>query len=278
MRWTVWSCKCLKSKSDFMKAPRLPFQVLPGFARGAWLAACALLAWTGHVAAAEICVEGSRDIARACYENDKGTVPYGHGVLGATPEWLGLTLYPANKADQPVTYAAPRHVFEDLAPRLIDLDGDGRDEVLAVQSSFEEGARLAVFELAGNKARLAAATPYIGTRFRWLAPIGAADLDADGHTEIAFIDRPHLAKTLRVWRFQDRQLEYVADLRGLTNHRIGEAFISSGIRDCGQGAEMITADARWREIIATRLSAGKLRARALGAFDPAALEDALNCR
>jgi hypothetical protein len=45
-----------------------------------------------------------------------------------------------------------------------------------------------------------ASTPWIGQRFRWLAPVAAADLDGDGAMELAYVDRPHLARTLRVWR------------------------------------------------------------------------------
>ena len=32
-------------------------------------------------------------------------------------------------------------VFEDLAPRLVDLDGDGRDEIVLVKSYFGAARR-----------------------------------------------------------------------------------------------------------------------------------------
>jgi hypothetical protein len=54
--------------------------------------------------------------------------------------------------------------------------------------------------------RLLAATPHIGSANRWLAPIGAADLDGDGRVEIAYVDRPHLARTLRIWRTFTRRM------------------------------------------------------------------------
>jgi hypothetical protein len=76
----------------------------------------------------------------------------------------------------------------------------------------------------------------IGQRNRWLAPIGAADLDGDGRVEIAYVDRPHLARTLRVWRSRPGgTLTEIATATGLTNHRIGEAFITGGIRDARRG-------------------------------------------
>ncbi len=38
-------------------------------------------------------------------------------------------------------------------------------------------------------------------------------------------------------------------LPGLTNHRIGEAFISGGLRDCGAGAELVLASADWSRVM-----------------------------
>ena len=176
---------------------------------------------------------------------------YGHGILGDAIEWgaLDLTLSDGTR----VTLRLPQtRVFEDTAPRLADLDGDGAAEVVVVETDMAQGASLAVYGSAGK----IAATPYIGRSNRWLAPLGSADLDGDGHVELAYIDRPHLAKTLRIWRYRDGQLTHVADLAGLTNHRIGERDIAGGIRDCGQGPEIITADAGWSRLIASQLGAG----------------------
>ena len=38
-------------------------------------------------------------------------------------------------------------VFEDTAPRLADLDGDGAPEVVTVVSNFAEGAQVMVWAL-----------------------------------------------------------------------------------------------------------------------------------
>ena len=197
---------------------------------------------------------------------------YAHGILGDAIEWGGLRLQ---------TEAGPRQftlpqdrVFEDVAPRLIDLDNDGAPEVVVVETLNTAGAQLAVYDATGK----IAATPHIGRTNRWLAPIGATDLDGDGMVEIAYIDRPHLAKTLRVWRFMDGALVHLADLDGLTNHRIGESDIGGGIRDCGQGPEMITASADWTQVMATTLAEGRLETRALGPHrDRSSFAAALAC-
>lgn len=213
---------------------------------------------------------------------------YAHGVLGDAIEAARLNTYlsPTTEhlevsscGDKSVTLDEA-HVFEDTTPRLADLDGDGLHEVIVVRSHREKGAQLAIYaDVPGQRElSLIAATPYIGTRNRWLAPIGAADLDGDGHIEIAYIDRPHLAKTLRVWRFKGGELTEIAAASGLTNHRIGEDFISGGIRDCGQGPEMITADANWTNIMATRLVNGQLSARVVAPFEGrASMDAALRC-
>jgi len=193
---------------------------------------------------------------------------YPHDVLGDAIEHASLEVTLRSGRRLTATWP-PGRVFEDTAPRLIDLTGDGAPEVITVESSDSEGARLAVWGLDGENRLIALArSPHIGQRFRWLAPIGAADLDGDGTLEIAWIDRPHLAKTLEVWRFADLgnatySLTRVANLGGLTNHRIGETDIAGGIRDCGAGPELITADAEWQNIMATTLQNGHLTTRAI---------------
>ena len=101
--------------------------------------------------------------------------------------------------------------------------------------------------------------------------------------ELAYVDSPHLARTLRVWRiaFTDAAsatLTEVASAPGLTNHRLGDPQIPGGIRTCADGPEMITADTGWTRVIATRLTAnGTLVSRDIGPWQPVALNTALAC-
>ncbi|WP_298846118.1 VCBS repeat-containing protein [uncultured Ruegeria sp.] len=173
------------------------------------------------------------------------TARYPHWVLGDQIEYGALELQYAPGWAKYTIQLPEERVFEDLKPRLVDVDANGKYEAMVVESHRDKGARLAIY----NGGGLVAATPYIGTRFRWLAPVGAADLDGDGHIEIAYIDRPHLAKTLRIWRFKDGDLTEIAVLPGLTNHKIGEDFISGGLRDCEGPPELILASADWARII-----------------------------
>ncbi|MEO0701141.1 MAG: VCBS repeat-containing protein [Pseudomonadota bacterium] len=204
---------------------------------------------------------------------DDPTNRYPHAVLGDDIEFGALVL--ETDGGRTVRIVLPEtSVFEDVAPRLADLDGDGAPEVVTVESHQSRGARLAVYGTDG----LIAATPHIGTRFRWLAPIGIADLDRDGAIEIAYIDRPHLARTLRVVRFADGQLTEVGTSEGFTNHRIGEPDIGGGIRDCGEGPEMIVASRNWQTVMGVRFIAGVTLSRPLGPYtDRSSFAEALNC-
>ncbi len=224
------------------KAPRLPARLWQSGTRGALLASSLWLIGTATNAIANT-------ITAAQFTEP--TTRYPHGVLGDNVEYGALELM----VDGEILTVSlpPDRVFEDLAPRLMDIDLDGALEVMVVESQNQTGAQLAVYNALGEKI---AATPHIGTRFRWLAPIGAADLDGDGYIEIAYIDRPHLAKTLRIWRFKDGTLTEIASLPGLTNHKIGENFISGGIRDCGNGPQIIVTSADWSRIISVTYKSG----------------------
>lgn len=202
------------------------------------------------------------------------TERYGHAVLGDAIEYGALEMDVAGQGT--VTLALPRdHVFEDISPRLWDVTGDGQPEVVVVETDISQGGALAVYGPLGKIAE----TPHIGTRNRWLAPVGAADMDGDGKIEIAYVDRPHLAKTLRIWRFDDGALTPVAALTGVTNHRIGEDFISGGLRTCAGAPEMILATANWSRIVGVRFSGEEFEERDLGPYQgPASFAAALACK
>lgn len=209
------------------------------------------------------------------------TTRYDHGILGDAIEWGALELVVdkcmgcAGYDVRTVLLRLPdTRVFEDVAPRLVDVDGDGTMEVVVVETDVNRGARLAVYHGGG----LWVATPYIGRSHRWLAPVGAADMDGDGLVEIAYVDRPHLARLLKVWRFEDGALTLVAEAPGLTNHKIGESDIGGGMRDCDGVVEAVTANADWSRVIGTRLVAGQLVSRDLGPHTGrASLATALTC-
>jgi hypothetical protein len=215
-------------------------------------------------------------IATAWY--DGGTGRYRHGVLGDTlePSIIRVTSYAG--CTYSVELGRP-HVFEDIQTRLADIDGQSGDEVITIRSHQNYGAQIAIYQLVDGGLGLFAETPYIGTTNRWLAPIGIADLNNDGDMDIAFVDRPHLAKILRVWTYRGGELQEIASRSGYSNHRIGEDFISGGIKTCNGEKLMITADAGWRRILASTLdNEGQISTVDIGSFDGAeSFQQALQC-
>lgn len=243
-------------------------------ARAWWLPALMLALW-GLAAGAT----PPNLILEARYEEP--TDRYDHGILGDGIEWGALRLVVDQCLDcetrqvREYLIRLPEiRVFEDVAPRLVDLDQDGFPYVMVVESDASQGARLALYSEAG----LVAATPFIGQRNRWLAPLGAADLDGDGTMEVAYVDRPHLAKTLRIWRWTGAALEELAAFPGVTNHRIGERDIAGGIRDCGDQPEMVLARADWSRLVGLRFDGKDFAQRDLGPHrDRGSFAQAMQC-
>jgi hypothetical protein len=184
---------------------------------------------------------------------------YDHDVLGGIPPWSVLEV-------EALACGACRHgfesafatlpdnlVFEDVAPRLWDVTGDGRPEVVVVESHVQRGARLAVWGYSDRGADLTrlAATPFIGARHRWLAPVGMGDFGGDGRVELAYVDRPHLARELVFVRLEGGSLREIHRLPGFSAHRIGDTTITSAVRNCAGGAaEVLLPDAGWARLMA----------------------------
>lgn len=257
-------------------APRLPLRPLPRSARGVLLA---LILGAGAASAQSQTVCTAAAAVELCYRVLPGTPFYGHSVLGDTPEWSVLEM---RRETGPVSWRPQGYpdgslVFEDTAPRLADMDGDGSPEAVVVESSATLGARLAIYRLAPDPALLAA-TPYIGRRNRWLAPAGIADFNGDGLMDIAYVDRPHLARTLRIWTFEAGALREVAQAAGFSNHRIGDEFVTGGVRDCGTGPELVLADANWQSVMVARLEGDRITAAPVAGFSHGAVAAALDCQ
>jgi hypothetical protein len=206
----------------------------------------------------------AQDIRSATY--DTPTDVYGHGAL-AQGEWAAILI----GLDD---LSARRHsiapwVFEDTAPRLADLDRDGAPEVVTVVSRAGVGAAIWVWGMTDDGPRVVARTAPIGQHHRWLAIAAVADLDSDGWTEIAYVDRPHLARILRVVTVRSEAgvwaMTEVASAPGHTNHRFGERLIQGGMVLCDV-PELITATADWTRWQGTTFTGGQLVTRDLGPY------------
>lgn len=177
---------------------------------------------------------------------------YAHGVLGDDIEAGCLVVEDDLGAVH--QYQLPDdQVFEDLTPRLADIDGDSRMDVVLVRSDINQGAALSIYTLSpGNKLQELASTPPIGLSNRWLAPVGIADFNGDNRLDVAYVQTPHIGGTLNVWSYVDGRLQRVAQSYGYSNHQIGSTRVSTAkLLDInGDGVmDIALPDQRWRDTV-----------------------------
>ena len=192
---------------------------------------------------------GSRDIARAWLAEP--TTRYDHGILGDTIE-AGALVIEARDGKRQTVRLKDDAVFEDLTPRLADLDRDGHDEIIVVKSYLKRGSSLAVIGLRRGKYEIVGETPPLGGPHRSLNPAGIADFNGDGKIDIALVRQPHVIGSLELWSWGDGALRKTAELPDIANHIAGTRAIDmAAVADFdGDG----TAD-----IAAPSLDRGRLR-------------------
>jgi hypothetical protein len=168
-------------------------------------------------------------IARAWYGVPSRA--YGHGVLGDAVEASALIAEHVAGAKH-IYNTDYGYVFEDITPRLADLNSDGQAEIITILTDVSAGASLAVFGLRDGQLQKLAGTEPFGQPNRWLNVAGIADFDGDGQTEIAIVTTPHIGGTLEFWSFEGGQdgaparLIRRAALPGFSNHVIGSRNLS----------------------------------------------------
>ena len=163
---------------------------------------------------------------------------YSHGVLGDSIEADALAFLGDDGRKQTVL-AGKDAVFEDIFPRLHDLDGDGVPEIVVVKSYLARGSALAVIGRDRNSALgILAETPPIGIPNRWLNPAGFGDFTGAGKQEIALVRMPHALGRLEIWRWQNGGLVNVVREDDTSNHAIGSRVLNlSAVADFdGDGA------------------------------------------
>lgn len=149
---------------------------------------------------------------------------YRHGILGDAIEASGLHLRLADGGRREL-FLDQGSVFEDLRVRLVDLNGDGQDEMVAIRSYLDRGAALAVYALGAGGLRQLGESPAIGLPNRWLNPAGAGDFDDDGEREIALVETPHIGGTLKIFALREEGLVLEYSATGFSNHAIGSRLL-----------------------------------------------------
>jgi hypothetical protein len=215
-----------------------------------------------------LAIQGKKDVAWVWL--GLPTTRYPHAAFG-TPVHAGrlhvLAASASGALQEVMLTLPPQRVFEDRLPRLVDLDGDGRDEIILVESDLTRGAALVVFGLratasvAGSSAGLAlvelARSPPVGTAFRWLNPVGVADFDGDGQPDLASVTTPHIGGVLTLHHFRPPQLVPFARATDVSNHRFGslEQQLAVVVEQPGRRPTVLVPDTQHTALHALRWDA-----------------------
>ena len=200
---------------------------------------------------------GAKNIRRAWLVSP--THRYPHGALGDKIEAGGVRAILSSGVSVEYRLDAAS-VFEDLTPRLVDLDADGKDEIAVVRSYLGRGSALAVFSAEEIGMRLFAESPPIGATNRWLNPIGAGDFDGDGEIELAAVVTPHIGGVLTVYKYSRDPLRPIYSRFGFSNHAMGSRELGlSAMTDAdGDGViDIVLPDASRRNVKAMTVRGGR---------------------
>ncbi|AEG94046.1 FG-GAP repeat domain-containing protein [Ramlibacter tataouinensis] len=205
-------------------------------------------------------VAGKRDIAWIWLGSS--TQRYTHAALGSGTHAASLhAITRGQNGRELVLELPPERVIEDRLPRLADLDGDGQDEAIVVESHASRGAALVVYAIdrSGSQQRWLerARSEPVGA-MRWLNPVGVADFDGDGHSEIASVSTPHIGGVLTLYRYAPPHLRTVARMGGVSNHRMGspEQRLSAIVRG-PRGPLVVVPDQAFARLLLLQWRAGQ---------------------
>ena len=204
-------------------------------------------------------VQGQRNITWAWLGSP--TERYPHTALGSRTHAGSVHVMTAapGGALQEIIYRLPiNRVFEDLTLRLVDIDQDGRDEIIVIEADMLRGASVVVLGLEdtqnGKNLRELARSPPAGSTFRWLNPVGVADFDGDGKLDVAAVITPHIGGVLTLYHYRPPQLVPYASAIDTSNHLTGspEQQLAVVIQLPGQRPTVIVPDMSLKALHALR--------------------------
>ena len=164
------------------------------------------------------------------------TTRYEHGVLGDAVEASAVSLIEARPTARVLyTISIPEpQVVEGIAPIWTDWDGDGEREIIVTVADAREGARVVVYDEAGEQL---AAGPAIGQGYRWRHQIAVAPFGPGGEMELVDVLTPHLGGIVEFYQWTNNELRVVAQVGGYTSHVLGSRNLDLAIAGDFDGNE-----------------------------------------
>lgn len=148
------------------------------------------------------------------------TDKYNHGILGDKIEGQQLVVA-AN--DQVLEFVLDEeYVFEDIRPRLYDVDGDGDFEIITIRSHVDLGGGIMIYDITDEAIVEFGHVEEIGTRHRWLNIVAIDDLDNDSVIELVWIQTPHIGGILKLAKITRGEITPISEKSQYSNHAIGE--------------------------------------------------------
>lgn len=185
----------------------------------------------------KIATAPSGDISRAWYA--RPTNRYAHGVLGDAIEAGSLVV--ATQDGRELELILPEaQVFEDITPRIADLDGNGTNEIITLRASRTGGGGVVLYGLADGDLRELAAGSENGRPNRWLNIAGLVPRPDGGFT-IYGVRTPHIGGRLFALNFRDGAVSERNDIAlDLSNHVIGSRELDlSAVGEFGGRTELV---------------------------------------
>jgi hypothetical protein len=184
-----------------------------------------------------VAVAATGDIRQAWY--GRPTSRYAHGVLGDAIEAASLVAVTALGQQFEIVLPADQ-VFEDITPRIADLDGDGLNEVITIRSSKRGGAAVGVYGLAGGALGLRGAGSVNGRANRWLNIAGFIPR-SDGGLTLYGVRTPHIGGRLFSLDFRNGTVSERNDIAtDISNHIIGSRELGmSAVGEFGGQVELV---------------------------------------
>lgn len=148
------------------------------------------------------------------------TERYIHRVMGDSVEGAGIVVV-IDSVFYELTLP-DNYVFEDIRPRLFDVDQDGNLEIITIRTEVSNGAGIAIYKVIDNALKEFAFVPEIGLSSRWLNIVAMNDLDEDGIIELVWIQTPHIGGILKVAKIQAGEMIVLDEKSQYSNHGYGD--------------------------------------------------------